>query len=64
MLQPDRCPFCGALPAAELKVMEGMLVAYVWRVWCSVCHALGPVKPLQAEAVEAWNRRSLGRAER
>lgn len=47
------CPFCGGEPHDETFHTEGGGYA----VWCVGCDAIGPEKPSEEDAVEAWNRR-------
>ena len=42
------CPFCGH---------NELAMAYV--VYCYNCHAYGPPRQTQNEAIEAWNKRPI-----
>jgi len=60
------CPFCGT-PPGDAPAIE---TEYGAQVSCRGCSALGPVvvferdgQDTHAEAIELWNKRTLGRAE-
>lgn len=48
------CPFCGG----EAVLEHGTEYAPWFEVDCPNCDAEGPTRPTEAEAIEAWNRRS------
>ena len=45
------CPFCGGEVLAVFVNSGGFYVV------CYGCNTCGPEKPLQPEAIDAWNRR-------
>lgn len=48
------CPFCGG----EAVLEHGTEYAPWFEVDCPNCDAEGPVRPTEAEAIEAWNKRA------
>jgi Lar family restriction alleviation protein len=49
------CPFCGAAAEVEQSIIGGVTVC------CEVfdCVAAGPLRDTEAEAIEAWNTRTV-----
>ena len=50
------CPFCGG--EAEVLTAESMNGGYLFGIMCNDCRSRGDVYDTEAEAIEAWNRRS------
>lgn len=52
------CPF-GCAPEDEAgPTLSPLFRRPDWTVCCDTCGCEGPIKPTQAEAVDAWNDRS------
>jgi Lar family restriction alleviation protein len=49
---PKPCPFCGGRPTNEEPIYDGR-----YKMECSDCHAVGPRRQTEAEALAAWNTR-------
>lgn len=49
------CPFCGGPATTSMAVMSDV----EWHAWCNACDFVDMLRPTEAEAIAAWNRRSL-----
>jgi len=61
--KPAPCPFCGCGPsddehAPQVQLYRGISAPEVY-VWCEACGAEGPTRPTRAEALTAWNARTV-----
>jgi len=54
------CPFCGG--EAQIERWGGHMSMYYYLITCNTCHVCLVTEPsvnaVEAEAIEAWNRRT------